>query len=192
MDETDVLYKDNFQDIIIEFCRVCSKETTIAELSGLIENLKASEILKYLMTDPANESAKICVRDYLHTHKNVNQDFLSKFLSVVSMKINIMPQNVGFISKSYTAKIIYNNTQPTSKLTNLTVRTKYDELREDAKRAVEYQKNRRVAPQTIKLKFNDDIIQWCLNAISDLNSTIVEGNRANGREMNNFVKTTLK
>lgn len=108
------------------------------------------------------------------------------------MKINITPSSGGFINQSYTAKIIYNNTQPTNKLTNLTVQTKRDELRDDAKKAIEYVKTRRPTPQSIKLKLTEDTLPWCLNAISDLNTTIVEGNRANGYEMNTFVKTNIK
>lgn len=191
-DTSDILYKDYFESYIIEFCRLCNSETNIVELAPIIELLKTSQILKYLMIDPTNEAAKSCIREYIANRRNVNQDFLPKFLSIVSMKINIVPNSVGYMNQSFNAKIIYNNTQPTSKLTNLTVRTKHDELREDAKKAIEYIKTRRAAPQTIKLKFTSDTLPLCLNAINDLNLTIVEGNRSNGREMNNFVKTIAK
>lgn len=99
---------------------------------------------------------------------------------------------MGLMNQSYTAKIIYNNTQPTRKLTNLTVQTRRDELREDSKKAIEYSKHRRPPPHTIKLKLTEDTLPWCLNAIGDLNMTIIEGNRSNGHEMNNFVKTNIK
>lgn len=191
-DSSDALYKGEFESYIREFCRVANVETSVVELAPIMELLKTSQILNYLMVDPSNETAKACVREYLANHRNVNQDFLAKFLSIVSIKINITPNTVGYVNQSYTAKLIYNNTRPTSKLTNLSVRTKHDELREDAKRAVEYVKTRRPAPQTIKLKFTNDTLPWCLNAINDLNTTIIEGNRANGREMNNFVKSIIK
>lgn len=191
-DSADVLYKDYFEGYINEFCRVCNGETTIVELTPLIELLKTSSILKYIMTDPTNDAPKACVREYLFTHRNVNQDFLSKFLSVVSIKINIAPVTVGFINQSFNAKIIYNNIRPASKLTNLTVQTKHDELRDDAKRAVVYEKARRPPAQTIKLKLDSDTLTWCVNAIYALNTTIVEGNRANGRETNDFVTSNMK
>ncbi|ATY70242.1 GrBNV gp75-like protein [Tomelloso virus] len=191
-DSSDVLYKDYFENYIIQFCRLCSGETTLTALSPIIELLKTSQILQYLMIDPSNESAKACVREYMATHQNVNSDFLAKFLAIVSVKINIAPTSVGYVNNSYTAKVIYNNTLPTTKLTNITIQTRLDQLREDSKTAVEYAKANRMPPQTIKIKMTDNTLPMCLNAIGDLNRTIVEGNRAYGREMNNFVKTVAK
>lgn len=189
--DDDLLYKEQFETYIMEFCRVVNGETSVTQLAPIIELLKTSQIIKYLMTDPTNEAAKTCIRDYMATRR-IPPDFLNKLLTIITMKINITANAVNYINKTFTAKVIYNNVQPTSQLTNLTVSSRVAELNEEAKKAVPYEKTRRQPTQVIKLKLNSDTLPSCINAIDDLDRTIVEGNRANGREMNHFVKTTFK
>lgn len=192
VDNTDALYKGSFENYIIEFCKLCnSGETTISALSNVLEHLKTSQILNYLTIDPSNPEARACVRDYISSHRNINSDFLEKFISIVSVKINIAPSSSGYINSSYSVKVKYNALPPSKKLTNITMHSRRETLRYDSKNKIEYVKSRRPFAQAIKVKMNDALLDMCVNAIADLSKTIVEGNRANGRDMNAIVKTTV-
>lgn len=192
-DNRDALYKDYFEEYVSEFCRLCSNgEVTITALSPVLELFKESQLLKYLMADPTNDAAKTCVKDYIASHRNVPRDFLAKFLSIIAVRVNVVPTSIGYINQSYTAKVIYNNVVPTSKLTNITIQTRQDELRAESTHVIEYVKTRRAAPQSIKIKMTEDTLPMCINAMGDLHRTITEGNRANGREMNSYIKTSAK
>lgn len=192
MDQTDLLYTPQFEDYILEFCRAVSTDTTITAISPIIEVLKQSEYLRYLMKDPSNDSAKTCVRNFIVSKSHLPQDFLYKFLAIVTMKISLAPSNVGFIHQSYNAKVIANNLQPTSRITNLTIAARQDQLRAESKNAITYVKQTRMPPQILRMKFNDDLLPKCINAIGDLNQVIIEGNRSNGRDVGDFVRTVLK
>lgn len=144
------------------------------------------------MKDPSHDGAKVCVRNYISSKPHLPQDFLPKFLAIVSLKISLTPSNFGFIHQSYNAKVIANNLMPTHKITNLTISSKQDQLRYDAKNATPYVRTNRLPPQVLRLKFTDDLLPRCINAIGDLNQTIIEGNRANGREVGSFIRTVTK
>ncbi|AYP97963.1 GrBNV gp75-like protein-like protein [Mauternbach virus] len=188
----DLLYTATFEAYIVDFCRVVSTDTNIAALSPIIELLKGSIILTYLMKDPSDNSAKACVRNVIVSKPHLPHDFLYKFLAIATMKISLTPSNIGFAHQSYNAKIIVNNLQPTSRITNLTTNSRQEQLRAEYKNAITYVKQTRMPPQALRLKFSEDLLPRCINAIGDLNQVIIEGNRSNGRQVDEFVRTVLK
>lgn len=192
MTNSDLLYKHEFEDYITNFCSMVNRETNIQTLAETMVMFKQSQILSVLMSDPTNEQAKMCVRQTIQQRVYLPQDFLSKFLAIITMKINLMPSNLGFVHQSYNAKIIATNLLPTTKITNLTEMSIRDELQNDAQKATVFVRKGRLPPQTLRLPFTDELLPKCINAIGDLNQVIVEGNRYNGREMNDFIKTTYK
>ncbi|ATZ81484.1 GrBNV_gp75-like protein [Drosophila innubila nudivirus] len=192
MNTNDLLFTPSFESYILDFCRIVSTETNIAALSPIIEVLKRSETLRYLMKDPSSNSAKACVRNMIVSKSHLPQDFLYKFLIIATMKITLTPSNLGFAHQSYNAKIIVNNLQPTNRITNLTINSRREQLRAEYKNAITYVKQTRMPPQVLRLKFTEDLLPRCINAIGDLNQVIVEGNRSNGRQVDEFVRTVLK
>lgn len=188
----DDLYKPLFQTLIKEFSNECRTEVGIYRLSRLIEQFKNSQILNYLMVTPSDETAQQCVKRYLSNNPQLPQDFLKKFLAVISLKINLTPATMGFINGSYNARVIVNNVSPPTQITKLTMETRTEQLRDDAMRAQTYAKNRVATPQTLRVHMDDTLLSQCINAMGDLNRTIVEGNRANNYEMRGYIDAILK
>lgn len=144
------------------------------------------------MKDPRNESALSCLQTFFNSRSYLPKDFISKFLAVVSLKINITPTGLGFLNQSYNAKVIATNIQPLKKITKHTMQSRQDALREDAIRSnMLIKPQHRIPPQTLRLKFNDDLLPKCINAIADLSRTIEEGNRLNGYECDDYIKTNM-
>lgn len=192
MSSNDILFTQKFEDYIHDFVRTVNTDTTIAALSPIIEILKQSEILAYLLKDPSNDSARVCVRNYMITKTHLPQDFLYKFIAIAGMKISLMPTNVGFIHQSYNAKVIINNIEPTIPITNITKTARENQLRNETRNAITYEKSTRLPPQSLRLKFTDDLLPRCINAMGDLNQTIIEGNRSNGYNMSSYIKYKFK
>lgn len=189
---SDAMYSQEFGQYIRDFSRIVNSETTIPNLLTVMEYLGHSGILNVLMKDPRNEQAKSCVRGFLHDQPHLPQDFLAKFLSIVSLKINLTPNGLGFINQSYNAKVIATNIRPPRKLTNLTLNNRQAQLREEIKHAKMLISSRPLAPpQTIKLKFSDSLIPKLINSIADLSHVIREGNNSNGFECDNYIKTNM-
>lgn len=189
----DLLYTPQFENYISDFNRVCSGgETTIQALSPIIELLRQSEILDVLMKDPSHQEAKSCLQSYISSRQNLPQEFVAKFFSIVNLKINLTPNRLGFFNQSYNAKVVATNIRPPTKITNLTIKTRQDQLRQDMKNPIIYNHANKIPPQVLKLKYSEDLLPKCINSMADLHQTIKEGNRSNGYEIDDYIKTNLK
>lgn len=191
MRNEDLLYSQEFESYINDFLRLVKRETTLVELSPTLEQLRTSDLLAYLMSEPTSDEAKTCLQNILDRNVNIPKDFLPKFMAVINMKVRLAPTNVGLLYQSYNAKVLITNVEPSNELTNLTMEARHEQLIEDAKKATIISKKTITPPQALKLSINDDLLPKCINAIADLNRVIVEGNRANGFTTTGYIDTHI-
>lgn len=192
MRNQDLLYSPEFEIYINDFLRLVRRETSLVELAPILEQLRTSELLAYIMNDPLSDDAKTCVQNLIDRNISIPRDFFSKFLAVINMKVRLAPTNVGLMYQSYNAKVLVSNLEPTKELINLTMEARQEMLREDAKNAKLVSKKTLQPPQILRLQITDDLLPKCINAMADLNRVIVEGNRANGFTTTGFVDTHLQ
>lgn len=182
----DFLYSTEFESVVHAFLTAVRKPTTIQELTPIIEQMKRSDILSFLMTDPNNDTAKNCLKTFVASKSNIPYNFITQFLILINTKINIAPNGLGFISQSYNAKVVPGNLQPPTKITNLTVESRMAKLRDDCKKQETYTYVDKSTPP-FKLKLHNDLLNKCLNAVGDLHKIIQEGNIANNCEIDEYI-----
>jgi len=182
----DFLYSTEFESVIQAFLMAVRKPTTIQELAPIIEQMRRSDILNFLMTDPNNDMAKNCLKTFVASKSNIPHNFITQFLILINTKINIAPSGLGFISQSYNAKVVPGNLQPPTKITNLTVESRMNKLREDCKKQQTYTYVDKSIPP-FKLKLHNNLLNKCLNALGDLHGIIKEGNLANNCEIDEYI-----
>lgn len=192
MRNQDVLYSPTFELYIQDFLKLVKRETSLTELAPVMEQLRTSDLLSYIMTDPMSDDAKACVQNLINTNHNIPRDFFTKFLAIVNMKVKLAPTNLGLMYQSYNAKVLVNNIEPTKDLINLTIESRQEALLNDANTSIVFNKKTHTPAQTLRLQINDDLLPKCINAMADLNRVIVEGNRANGFITKGFVDTQVR
>lgn len=179
--------------MINSFCRIVRSDTTVQALSPFIEHFKQSSILSYLIRDPTAPEAIQCIKTYAHHNQAIPNDFASKLLSILTAKISITPHSFGVLTQSLTAKVSLSNLyRPTAALTNITCETRINELRKESERAVIISRTKRKVPQALRLQLKEDLLPQCINAMSDLNKTIMDGNRAAGLDYNSYIDTVSR
>lgn len=191
MDEM-VLYKRDMDKAMCMFHQAVSREISIADISAIIEHMKTFDLLAILIKDPSNENAKSCVREYMSHNPQVPHDFLNKFNSIINLKINLSPNNMGFINQSYNAKVIANNIQPPNRITTLTLESRkqtLDQERNDANTFVYTMRN--PPATTVRFKFDNELLKKCINTMGNLNSIISDGNRSNGYVIDEYIRTNI-
>lgn len=186
-----VLYKEGLDLIMRQFCQLVSRETSLPELSATIEQMKTYPLLEMLMKDPTDERTKICIRQYIGSSSRVPHEFLQKFLAIINLKINLAPNNTGFINQSYNAKVIANNIRPPTKITTFTLDARKERFWEDIRTTTTHQYVHRNIPETVRLKFDGELLKKCINTLGDLNRTIQEGNRANDYQIDEYIHTNI-
>lgn len=192
MRNQDLLYSPQFEIYINDFMRVVKRETSLVELSPILQQLRTSDLLAYIMNDPLSDDAKTCVQNLIDKRRSIDPEFFYKFMAVINMKVRLAPTNVGLMYQSYNAKVLVPNIEPTKQLINLTMDARQEMLREDAKKATIVSKKSIQPPQILRLQITDDLLPKCINAIADLNRVIVEGNRANGFTTTGFINTHIE
>lgn len=188
----DALSTPEFEGYIREFHRITSQNFSLVTIAPLIEVMKESKILEYIMRDPSHTGALTCLRNYLQSRPTLPADFVGRFAAVVGVKINVLPNYITVSNKSYVAKVIQSNVKPTTSLTNISVNAMKDQLRQDIRNSTVHLKATPIVPTELKLKLNQNTINVCVNAMSDLCRTIVEGNRANGSEAESYIKSQIR
>lgn len=186
-----LLYKQGIDIAMINFYRAASRETSIQELAPIIEQMQTYDLLATLIKDPSNDMAQNCLRDYIAQNREVPHEFLAKFLAIINLKINLAPNSTGFINQSYNAKVIANNIRPPTKITDLTLETRKERLLNDLNNNTTFTYVHRSVPQTIRLKFDNDLLKKCINTLGDLNKTIHEGNLANDYSVDEYIHTNM-
>lgn len=148
------------------------------------------------MSDPdhADENAVSCIRNFLQTRRHLPQDFLTKFLAVFSLKINLIPSS-NFRNHSLTAKVKLNNIKPNRRMTNSVIKARQNQLKGEAKDKVFiYNRSARLPPQVVKLKFSSDgaLLKSCMNAMKDYQTVIESSNSYNGMESSNYIGRNVR
>lgn len=188
-----VLYKPGLDRVMKQFYIVASRETSIQELSPIIEQMRTYDLLDILMKDPTNDQAKSCIREFISRNQQIPRDFLAKFLSIINLKINLSPNNTGFLSQSYNAKVIANNIRPPNKITVMTLETRKQRLNEEIMTNVNtyVHRNQHVPPESVRFKFDNELLKKCINTMGDLNRIIHDGNRANGYVIDDYIQINM-
>lgn len=195
----DVLYSEEFESMIYEFTKLTRAEVTLTKCAPYVEYFNRSIILGLLLRDPDNEPARACVQSLVNNigrgsivngkyQPSVPSEFLGRLLAVATTTFKLTQTNLSFLHKTYNVKVIVQNTTPTHKVTNITVKARQEQLRDDARKKLVFNKAGRLPPQAIILKFDDSILNVCVNAMGDLNRIIVEGNRSNGNDISGYIK----
>lgn len=193
--DDDLLYRPHYESYILEFCKITNApEFYLRDISSLVELLKESNIVSVLMCEPRNTDAITCVKNYLDSKPQLPQSFLTRLLALSNTKIRLTPARFGASSPdSYVAKVIPGNTQPMTKMTEMTVRTMSEALSRD----IQY--NRKVysltnggvrnVPNAVKIKFTPTLMSQLVRAQVDLYRTIEEANRRNYIKISPYIQS---
>lgn len=187
----DILYTGELDSTIDNFCRITDSKTTIPQLVDIMKNLSQSQILNVLIQNPTDPQARACVQNEMNRHPYPRK-FLSRFLAIVTAEINVVPNAPYYLNQSYNAKVITTNIKPPTKLTTLTARSRSEELRQDMGNSTIFTASKVAPPQTIRLKFTPEMLPKCINAMADYSTTIEEGNRVNGCEVDGYIKSNIR
>lgn len=189
---SDVMYTQQFEVLAREFYAITNKAFTIGQISPLIESMKQSKTIEYILNDPTYTPAIACLRNYVRSRPQLPQEFANRFVAVAAVKVNVMPGYLTPNNQTYVTKVIAGNVKPPNIVTNFTVNTMREQLRREIQRSQMHVRATPIVPQQLKLKLDHKLINACVNSISDLCKTIVEGNRANGRHVEPYIKCRIK
>jgi hypothetical protein len=188
----DALSNPEFESLIQEFFRITSRSFNISMISPLVEAMKASKILEYIMIDSTHTAATSCLRRYIQSRPHLPQDFVGRFLAVFTSEINVMPNYMQIANQSYVAKVITKNVKPPTKVTNLMVRSMKSQLRSEIPKATIHVQSSTNVPTELKLQLNHNVMSTFVNSMSDLCKTIVEGNRTQGMGVDPYIQTQIR
>ncbi|KAG8362539.1 GbNV_gp75-like [Fopius arisanus] len=188
----DILETPEYEVYIRAFCSLTNSDFTLAALAPITESFKESKILEYLMRDSTHTHALTCFKQIIQSRPYLPQEFIGRFLSVYSMKINVMANQIGISNQSFVTKVVVNNIKPPTPLTNFTVNALRDQLREDIKKSTMHVVAVPTVPTEIKLNLNQTTMNYAINSMCDLARTIQEGNRKQGRECDSYIRQQIK
>lgn len=150
-----------------------------------------SSFLLRLLKKNNDVEAYNCAEHILRDKPGVPRDFLTKFIAVISG--SLMLTNYGYRNSvnSYKVKIAINNLTPSHKITNVTKEVKKMELLRELRDApVQFPgKLKRIVPEKIKLRYDEDVKDLIINAMGELQENITIGNRHNGFVDEEYIKT---
>lgn len=190
---SDVLYTAEFENLLSDFYRITNEEVTLPIISLYIQKLKESTILHVLMSDPTNADALMCLKNHIEKRNVAPYDFIGRFLSLCSSRISLLPNRVSTTNQSFMVKVQPNYVRPITKITNLTMKARVKQILEESQtrgRHVAHTKT----PGSHKFKpiIETKDINSCINAMSDLHKCIMEGNRANGLQLDPYILSQIK
>jgi hypothetical protein len=186
-----LLYKPGTDELMCQFYHIVSRETTIQNVSPILEQLRVNEGIDILLKSPNDTMARTCLRNYLQQNPHIPGEFYSKFIALITSKINLSPNQMTYNNQSYNARIILNNLRPPNRITNLTLNARKQQLLRDAANVTTHTYHPAVASPTIRMRFDHDLLKRCINALGDLHQTIQEGNRANDCLVDEYIRTNI-
>lgn len=191
--DNDQLNDPNFEGVLVEFCKMTSKKFSIFDIAPIIEALRQSKVLDYVIRSQ-NSSYINCLKMIFHNNPNLPQQFIGRFLAVINTEINVLPNNLRVGNQSYVTKVVARNVVPPVSVTNFTVTTLRRALQRDIRdKAIMHSVSTpNVIPNEIRLQMNQRTISMIVNSISDLCCSIVEGNRAQGRDIDPYIRSQIK
>lgn len=188
----DALYSPNFESLIREFYKITNANFSVEQISPIVEAMKQSKILEYIMRDPTHVHAISCLRQFLQSRPYLPQEFIGRFLAVISVKINVLPSHMSITNQSFVAKVIANNVKPPVTLTNFSVTSMRDQLRQDIEKSTTHVLSSNTVPSELKIKISPNVMNMFVNSMSDLCKTIDEANRLNGREADSYIRRKIR
>lgn len=192
MMENDELNNPNFHSVIGEFCKITSRKFSVFEVAPIIVALQTSNLLDYISRTP-NEAAIACLKTFFYNNSNLPQQFVGRFLSVVNTDINVLPNLLRVSNQSFVTKVVARRTIPPDSVTNFSVAAMKQTLRDDiSQSSVHITATSNVVPNELKLRINQRTLSLIVNSMSDLCSAIMEGNRAQGRKIDPYIRSHIK
>lgn len=192
MMDSDELNNPNFESVIQDFCRITSKKFSVFEIAPVIVALQTSNLLDYISKTP-NDAAITCLKTFLYNNPHLPQQFVGRFLSVVNTEINVLPNPLRVTNQSFVTKVVARRVIPPDAVTNFSVAAMKQTLRSDIdKSSVHITATSNVVPNELKLRINQRTLSLIINSMSDLCSTIMEGNRAQGRRVDSYIRSHIK
>lgn len=192
-DSDDPLYEPRFEQFIRDFYIATNNEIPLPDLARLLHVLNESTILQLLLKDPSHEQAKACLKSMIASKPSLPQEFVTRFLTIANMKVHLVAKSTSFLNQSYNAKIIVNNVKPPTLITNLTVAARQQQLRNERQQRTDvFKPMGSLPPQTVKFQFDESLLQRCINSMVELYQTIEEGNRANGYQIDEYIRKNVR
>lgn len=195
----DPLYTPEFTEVIRQFCDLTVQPNiSLVDLSEFIHKFKKSTILSTLLKRHAvnnvSDQTLTCLKSYLESEagiRNIPSQFLSHFLSIAGITINIAPSTFSSINSSL-AQVTYNNTIPMKMLTKASADAMESQLIQDmhTMRTYTVEQNQSIIP--IKFKVEDNILDLIANAQLDYCNTVIEGNRRHNIEVSPYIESKMK
>lgn len=187
----DELLNPEFEQVIHDFCKITSRKFNIFEISHILETMRMSKIIDYVTRSP-DATAVSCLKNLVDSNPNLPQSFVGKLLAVVKTEVNITP-NTMYANQSFVTRVVTRSVEPPTVVTNFTVASMKQQLRRDVENQSAYSVAwQNVVPNEIKLQLNQRVFSMLINSMSDLCKSIVEGNRAQGRHVDSFIKSQIK
>lgn len=187
----DAMYDETYLTHIYNFMTITSKEFAPQEVVDVLASLKSSVFVQTLMVDPMNKDAATCIHAYLQSEKRAPAGFLERLRSLFQTQIKLLPSVFG-PSMSAKVKVNVNNIEPTTRVSDLTAKNKSKMLKENLKNFQTFSITQHpMVPQHIRLKMDQTILDNSMRGIILLANVIAEGNRQNGRIVDDYIKRNL-
>lgn len=200
--KNDYLNTPECETAIQAFFRATNSTFNVVALAPIIETLQQSSILSYVMRAECGEARaeEQFLRNFIRSRPHLPQDFVNRFLAVIALRINVSPSSYAglsgsLINRSYVAKITRGNVRPPTVVTQFSVQSLRNALREETRRGVNTHvaaARREIIPYEYKPVLDRDVLSSLINCQSDLCKAIAEGNRQNGRAIDPYVKSKIR
>lgn len=185
---SDYMYSnmEQYNRFIVQFLEITSKPYSVVDIAECIIHLKTSNFVKILYEDPDNQEAISCIQKFLNDNPFINSNFLPTLQSVIKTK-NRITNSFG-TTKSITSKIIENNIHPSTKISKMSLDSICENLHTNIQSYPCYtNEERRIIPNTIKLKLNNELIENTISSVAYLEEVIIEGCRQNGKNCDSYI-----
>lgn len=190
--DADPMYDDIYLQYINQFMAITSKEFAPQDIVDVLQKLKTSKYVLLLMAEPTNVSAASCIHSFMQKETRASPGFLDRLRAVFQTQIKILPAVFGS-SMSGKVKVNVGNCEPTSKMNVLTANAKRAILDENMCHfqtlSIPYNA---IVPQTVRINMDQSLLEKSVNSMMLLAKVIKEGNRQNGKEIDDYIKEQLQ
>ena len=189
-----MLWSSGFLQHLIEFQKMTALGSfRFSEISPLIEALKDSALLSYILKDPKSASAISCLRNFVEKSPHLSNDFTSRFVALANLSVSLHASSMSIANQSFVAKVVTNAVSPKTKLTQQS----YDEIRNRLIDSFATRKSvQSVAvpsvPTMVKLTLTENTMPIIINSMGHLHRTFVDGARSQNRVVDSYVRNALK
>lgn len=181
-----------FEQTINSFCHYARTNMNLYQLSDYLELFKKSPILNLILSDPGNATAIACLNSILANKHHLPRSFSNLFIALASTKITLQKNHTLSDINTFVVNVNTNNLNPNSKITNMTCESMKRELARDKLSNTSYSEStHKVLPQSVKINLTNDMMDLMVLAANDLNETIIEGYRRNGKTGDSFIKERI-